>query len=103
MPSFWKEPDHQLTNGILPRTRPSYHILDMCPKNCFVQARLQQDQQRQRAIEMARQAAELAARQKEAEIGAVQQAIAAKVLLLSQNNSSEPGICVLGIALGLCA
>lgn len=75
----------------------------MCPKNCFVQARLQQDQQRQRAEEMARQAAELAARQKEAEIGAVQQAIAAKVLLLSQNYSSEPGICVLGTALGLCA
>ena len=95
--------DRELTNAVLPRTRLSYHVLDMCPKNFFVQARLQQDQQRQRAEEIASQAAELAACRKEAEIAAVQQAIDARVLLPSQIYFSEPGISCSGHSSHLCA
>ena len=94
--------DRELTNAILPRTRLSYHVQDMCPKKCFVQARLRQDQQRQIAEETARQAADVAARRKEAEIAAVQQAIDARVLLPSQNYSSEPGIPCSGHSSRLC-
>lgn len=54
-----------------------------CITDHFMQARMQQEQQRLRAEHAAHQAAELAARQKAAEMEAARQAIAIKVPMAS--------------------
>ena len=70
---------YQRVQSLTPRMQINIYGANLHFMDHSVQARMQQEQQRLRAEQAARQATEIAARQKAAEMEAARQAIAAKV------------------------